>query len=329
MLRIGLMGLDGHQGVVLDGMARRKDTVLAAVSSENEEAKNALRRHPAVTGQTRFYSEWEQLLAGEALDLAVICSINSLHAPMLKAAAARKLPIISEKPLALTLGDLAEVRAAVEQARVALSMLITMRYAPCYRAVHEAVRTGRIGKPVLATAFKSYRLGRRPLWQRRRATFGGTIPFVNIHTIDLLRWTTGREFVGCQAYHGNAGKPEAEEMEDHAVVLLRMDNGGVAVSQQDYLRPAAAESHGEAFLRVAGSDGVIEVLDHERQVRLTTSTEASQTLALSPEEDYLSDFLEGLEGRKAHLISRDDCFRVTEIGLKAMEAAATGRAVSL
>lgn len=329
MYRIGLLGLDGHQGVVLDGILRRSDTRLTSVASENAQAMEAVKKHASVTPQTRFYTEWEGLLNKEEIDLAVICSINSLHAPMLKAAAARKLHIISEKPLALSLGDLAEVGQVVESSGKRLSMLITMRYVPCYRAVQEAVTAGSIGKPIFATALKSYRLGRRPLWQRRRETFGGTIPYVNIHTIDLLRWTTRTEFVECQAYHGNLGRPEAEEMEDHAVVLFRMANGGVAVSQQDYLRPAAAESHGEAFLRIAGSEGVIEVQDHERRVSLTTSAQPARFLELRPEEDYLSDFLDSLEGKKEHLIPQKDCFRVTEISLKALDAARTGRAMPL
>ncbi len=327
MYRIGLLGLDGHQGVVLDAIPHRSDACLAAVASEDAEALGWVKQHPAVTAQTRFYADWQQLLAREELDIALVCSINSLHAPMLVAAAARKLHIISEKPLALSLADLAAVRRAVDAAGVRLSMLLTMRCEPCYQTVAEAVGSGRIGKPVLATAFKSYRLGQRPPWQRQRATFGGTIPFVNIHTIDLLRWTTRCEFVECQAFHGNAGKPEAGEMEDHAVAVFRMDNGGVAVSQQDYLRPAAAETHGEVFLRIAGSEGVIEVLDNERRVSLVTAAEPARDLPLRPAVDYLGDFLGSLGGQREHLISQEDCFRVTEISLKALEAAQSGRGV--
>jgi predicted dehydrogenase len=248
---------------------------------------------------------------------------------MLKAAARRKLDIISEKPLTLTLADLADVRSAMQAAGVRLSMLMTMRWTPCYRAVEQAVREGRIGKPVLATVFKSYRLGNRPEWQKRKKTFGGTIPFVNIHSIDLLRWTTGCELVECKAYHGNAGKPEAGEMEDHAVVIFRMANGGVAVSQQDYLRPAAAATHGQAFLRIVGSDGHVEVGNNEESVSLSTTRNPETKLALSPEEDYLADFLDSLEGKREHLFPMEDAFRLTEISLKAHEAAETGQTVRL
>jgi predicted dehydrogenase len=288
-----------------------------------------MRKHGSVTPQTRFYADWQELLSKEELDIAVICSINSEHAPMLKAAAKRKLHLISEKPLATSLRDLRAVRRAIEASGVRLTMLMTMRWTPCYRAVLDAIRKGLIGKPVLATTLKSYRLGNRPLWQRQKATFGGTIPFVNIHTVDLMRWTTGCEFVECQAVHGNAGKPEAGEMEDHAVVTFRMDNGGAAVSIQDYLRPGAAASHSELYFRVAGSDGVIEVVDNEGGAILTTSREPARRLELPPVEDYLGSFLDSLEGKGGHLIPAEDCYRLTEICLKAHDAAQTGKRVSL
>ena len=329
MYRIGVLGLDGHQGTVLEGITKREDAALVAVSSERPEAIEAVRKHAAVGSDTTFHADWHDLLDAGGLDIVVICSMNSLHAPMIKAAAERKLHIISEKPLTTSLDELADVRRAVESAGVRLTMLLTMRFTPPFLAVHETVRTGRIGTPILATAFKSYRLGDRPLWQRQHATYGGTIPFVNIHSADLLRWTTGCEFVECQAYHGNAGTTAAGEMEDHAVVIFRMDNGGAAVSQQDFLRPASADTHGQTYLRIVGSDGLIEVVHNEKEVVLTTATEPIRTLDLPAGRDFLSDFLDSLDGKHDPLLSQADCFRMTEICLKARDAADSGQAVRL
>ncbi len=329
MRRIGLLELDGHQGVILEGITKRDDVCLAAVSSDRPEALDAVRKHPAATPETHAYADWRELLDTEDLEVVVICSMNSLHVPMIQAACEHKLHIISEKPLAISLDGLTEARRAVASAGVRLTMLLTMRFTPCFRVVRQAVRDARIGKPILANALKSYRLGDRPLWQRQHETYGGTIPFVNIHSIDLLRWTTGCEFVECQAYHGNAGTEAAGDMEDHAAVLLRMANGGLAVSQQDYLRPAAADTHGQTSLRIVGSDGLIEVVHNERQVVLTTKTEPIRELDLPAEEDFLGDFLAELDGKGDHLIDQDDCFRMTEICLRARDAADTGKAVRL
>ncbi len=329
MYRIGVLGLDGHQGVILEGIAKSDNASLVGVSSERPEALEALKGHPAVTPKTHFYADWNRLLDNEDMDVVVICSMNSLHVPMIQAAAKRKLHIISEKPLAIDFDELAEASRAVEWAGVRLTMLLTMRFTPCFRVVHQAIADGRIGTPILATAFKSYRLGDRPAWQRRYETYGGTIPFVNIHSIDLLRWTTGCEFVECQAYHGNVGTTAAGDMEDHAVVILRMDNGGAAVSQQDYLRPAAADTHGQTYLRIVGSDGLIEVVHNTKQVVLTTKTDPIRELELPEQEDFLADFLGGLEGGHEHLIRQEDCFSVTEICMRARHAAETGRAVRL
>ncbi len=329
MPRIGLLGLDGHQGVILDGVARHDGAELAAVASENAEALEAVRQHTAVTDATRLYHDWQRLLEAEPLDIVVICSTNDLHVPMIAGAADCGAHIISEKPLAIDLDGLARARQAVEAAGVRLTMLLTMRFTPVFLAVRRAVEDGHIGRPILATAFKSYRLGNRPRWQREYATYGGTIPFVNIHSADLLRWTAGWEFVECQAYHGNAGTTAAGEMEDHAVVLFRTDSGGAAVSQQDFLRPAAAATHGQTYLRLVGSEGLLEVVHNEKQVVLTTQGEPIRVLDLPAGKDFLADFIDELEGRGRHLISQSDCFRMTEICLLARRAAETGQAVSL
>lgn len=329
MHRIGLLGLDGHQKVILDGITKHNDAELVAVASENADALQAVRQHAAVTDATKLYDDWQVLLDAERLDIAVVCSVNNLHVPMIAGAAGCGAHVIAEKPLAIDLDGLARTRQAVESAGVRLTMLLTMRFEPVFLAVRRAVEEGRIGKPILGTAFKSYRLGDRPRWQREYATYGGTIPFVNIHSADLLRWTADWEFVECHAYHGNAGTTAAGEMEDHAVVTFRTDTGGVAVSQQDFLRPAAAATHGQTYLRLVGSEGLLEVVHNEKQVVLTTQTEPIRSLDLPPARDFLADFIDELEGRGEHLIRQADCFRMTEICLLARRAAETGQAVAL
>ena len=83
---------------------------------------------------------------------------------------------------------------------------------------------------------------------------------VGVHALDLIRWTTGEEFVEVTAYQGNTGHPEAGDMEDQAVLALRLSGGGSADVRLDYCRPQAAPAHGDDRLRVAGSSGVAEAM---------------------------------------------------------------------
>jgi len=56
--------------------------------------------------------------------------------------------------------------------------------------------------------------------------------------------------------------------EDHAGLLLRLANGGTATCHLDFLRPEAAPTHGDDGLRIAGSEGVLEVWGVEEKLRL-------------------------------------------------------------
>ena len=53
--------------------------------------------------------------------------------------------------------------------------------------------------------------------------------------------------------------------------MLTMRNGGVASVTLDYLRPAAAPTHGDERLRIAGTRGVIETALVEQKVTLITA----------------------------------------------------------
>ena len=46
--RVGILGLKGHQNVVLNGIQKMDDVVLAAVADDSEEALIRVKSHPAV-----------------------------------------------------------------------------------------------------------------------------------------------------------------------------------------------------------------------------------------------------------------------------------------
>ena len=128
-------------------------------------------------------------------------------------------------------------------------MLLTMQFEPEYQAMRNIVRSGRIGEVVSLDAQKSYKLGMRPGWMKVRKSYGGTIPYIGIHLVDLMRWISGRELVEAAAFQSNVGFPEIGEMENNTAVIFKLDNRGTASLHLDYLRPATAPTHGDDRLR--------------------------------------------------------------------------------
>ncbi|MHB8902761.1 MAG: hypothetical protein ACYC6Y_28710, partial [Thermoguttaceae bacterium] len=70
-------------------------------------------------------------------------------------------------------------------------------------------------------------------------------------------------------------------------------------------------------------------LGAENRVSLVTAAAGPRDLDLGEEVDFFADFLGEISGECEHIISQEDAFLLTEICLKAREAAETGRWVRL
>ncbi len=325
-VRVGLIGTDGHTSVLLGTIARLPGVELTAFAkSLPDDDAAGMKRNKAFTEQTRIYDQFEEMLDSEELDVVGICLPYYRNAEASIVAARKGIHIVSEKPVATTLADLEALKKAVAQSEVRLTSLMNMRCFPAYRAARAAVQDGLIGEPILLTSQKSYRFGKaRPWFYKDLKTYGGTIPWAGIHSIDYMRWTTGRKYVQVSAWHGNKDHPDYPGFQDHAGVLFKLDNGGTAMTNLDYLRPETAPTHGDDRLRIAGSEGVLEVWGAEDRVHLITAANGVRELELPDEVDFFADFLAELSGKGEHIIRQDDAFRLTEICLKARDAAETG-----
>jgi predicted dehydrogenase len=326
-VRVGLIGTDGHVSVLLGSIPRLPGVELTAFAkSLPDDDVSGLSRKEAFTEKTRIYDQFERMLEEEELDVVGVCLPYYRNAEASIAAARKGIHVVSEKPVATTLADLAALKKAVAQSKVRLTSMMNMRCFPPYRAARKAVRDGLVGEPILLTSQKSYRFGAgRPWFYKDQKTYGGTIPWAGIHSIDYMRWTSGREYVQVSAWHGNKDHPDYPGFQDHAGVLFKLDNGGTAMSNLDYLRPETAPTHGDDRLRIAGSEGVLEVMGAEGRVQLITASEGPRELELSKKVDFFADFLAELAGEGEHLISQEDAFRLTEVCLKARNAAETGQ----
>ena len=137
-------------------------------------------------------------------------------------------------------------------------MLLDMRYYPQYRALRYIALSGKIGEVAQMSAQKSYIAGQREAWYKNRETYGSTILWIGIHMIDLMRFTTGRNFTHASSFMGHVGFPESGSMETTTASAFRLDNGGTAALHMDYYRPETAATHGDDRLRLAGTEGVAE-----------------------------------------------------------------------
>jgi predicted dehydrogenase len=329
-MKIGLIGLKGHHSVVLRGAAEFGGCEIVGIADDDTAAAEKLRKRDPLAANAQIYPDWRRLLDHAMLDVCIVGDENGKRAEQLIALAQLGTHIIAEKPLTTTLADLAKVKSALGKSKSQLTMLLTMRHEPKYGEARRLIQEGAIGDVCLATAQKSYRLEDRPEWFKFRERLGGTIPYIGIHAIDLIRWITGQDFTHVAAFHGQNGKrDQMGETESQASVLLQMKNGGSATARLDYLRPSAAATHGDDRLRIAGTEGVLELVQDNPNVLLITGKEGPKEIPPQPAPSLFSDYAQSLRDNRPSRIPAADCFYMTELVLQAREAADTGKVIAL
>jgi predicted dehydrogenase len=325
-IRIGLIGLEGHYSDITSAAKAIPQIRFTAIADPNQKR---IETRNAVFANAARYTDYRKLLANEKLDIVGVCGENGVRAEILLACAGRVPAIISEKPLTLTFAELASVRRAIEKHNTALSMLLTMRFTPIYQAMRRIVQSGEIGEVVLMDAQKSYKLGERPDWMKSRKTFGGTIPYIGVHMMDLMQFVSGRKFVEVSAFQSTVGVPDLGDMENVAALSFKLDNSGVASLHMDYQRPETAPTHGDDRLRIVGTKGIVE-FQETQGLTLVTKDQAPRKITDLPQSKPLAvDFIESLYGGTPHQLTRAEIFRISEIILKTRDAAEKHKIVKL
>jgi predicted dehydrogenase len=329
-IRLALAGFDGHPEEILRVLPQLPDVELVAVAeeeSDQEAQANVLRDRSAA--KARRYETLGQLLEVETPDVVAVCNNNGRRSAAILACAARKVNAIAEKPLALNRADLDGVYAAVERSGIQLGMLLPMRFDSPYLAMRRIVESGAIGEVVQMDAQKSYQLGARPAWQKHRATYGGTILWIGIHSIDLMLRVSGRRFTEAASLQGHVGFPEAGDMENATATLFRLDNGGSATLRLDYLRPAAASGHGDDRLRVSGERGIVEYQESSGVTLLSRKAGLEAVKELPRQQSVFLDYLQSVYQGARPGLSWPEIVRANEVTLAAHTAGEEHRFVTI
>jgi predicted dehydrogenase len=329
-MKLAMIGSYGHTRHVTGSAAFGKEAELvAAARFGGDDTADYAAWKPA--GRLDVYDDYRRMLRDARPDVVSVCMPLWRNAEASIAAAEAGCHVFSDKPLATTLDDLARLREAVSRAGVRIAAMFNLRCEPAFQAARDAVRAGRIGRPVLASAQKSYPFGRRDDNYRSRKTYGGTIPWVASHALEYISYCTGQDYVRVAAMHSNVSLDDYPGTEDNGGLLLELEGGGHAVIRFDYLRPKAegvSRRHGDDRLRIAGTEGIVEVVEEATAAELMTPRSVER-LALPPGRDLFAEFVASIHGGGECIVTPADSFRMTEVALKARHAADTGTIVEL
>jgi myo-inositol 2-dehydrogenase/D-chiro-inositol 1-dehydrogenase len=173
-------------------------------------------------------AETVEALLDSGVDALVIATPTESHADLIGTAARGRVPAFCEKPVALELERVDAVIEEVERAGILVQIGFQRRFDGGYRAAHEAVRTGALGKLLVLRAATH---DPAPPPEAYISTSGGIFRDLQIHDIDAIRFVTGEDVV--EVYADGAVRETGwfgrYDDVDAAVAVLRLSGGSLAI----------------------------------------------------------------------------------------------------
>lgn len=285
------------------------------------------REEAASTYGLPTYARLKDLLSEEPIDAAALAPVNGEKAALTQECIKAGLHVLIDKPLVTSMPDLDALTQTIRQHDKVLSLMLTLRFAAEYRTARRLIAEGAIGRLVHVWMNRPHKLGapRRPAWMFDRALYGGLIPDLVIHDIDIFRWVSGARWddvADMTAWHGNYGTSGHDDFEDLAHVLLRLKDGTVASFEASWLTPDAAPYHGDCRAIFTGTDGVLEIDSVGKRVVLVGRNTPPQEVPLDTASAVEDDFLRGMqEGIQAMVLTPEEAIESTAWSLRARDLA--------
>jgi scyllo-inositol 2-dehydrogenase (NAD+) len=331
-LNVGLIGL-GRLGRVYarDLAGRIPETRLVAVA---DTAGTLAADIAAEFDVPRSFTDPLALIDDPGVDAVVIVTPTHIHRDQVIAAVGKKKPTFCEKPPALSLAEVAKMKAVVESSGTFFQMGFMRRFDAGYAAAKKQIDAGRIGQPLVfkATSRDPFRPS---LEYANPASSGGMLIDMGIHDFDLARWFMG-DVRTVSAIGATIAYPELATVGDidNAIASLTFTSGKLGVVD---LTRSGIYGY-DISTEILGLEGTIRI-GYLRETPIMVMTKANgvshDTVPYFMERfrdaytNQLQNFAQNvLHGRPAP-ITIDDGLEALRVGVAATRAQATGVSVTV
>jgi predicted dehydrogenase len=232
----------------------------------------------ATYGIAHAYDDWRRMLDEQHPDFVDIITPPATHLEMCAEAAARRLTIICQKPLAPTLAESQQLVDAVKQHGVRFMVHENFRWQPWYREIKKILTAGTLGVPTqlyfrLRTGdgwpADAY-LARQPFFREYPRLL---VYETGIHFIDTFRYLLGEiEVVYARLRRLNPGI----KGEDAGLLVLGFERGATAIWDANRYNESEAANPRYTFgeLRLDAAKGHL-TLDTDGTIRIKLLGEPS------------------------------------------------------
>jgi len=288
----------------LTAWARIEQADIVAVSSRT---RAKAEQRAADFGVPAVYADYREMLDAESLDFVDVATPPVVHLEMVREAAKRVLPVLCQKPIAASLGELQEMIRICDRAGVLFMVNENCRFQPWFRQMKTLLDEGSIGRPYYINLVTRARASLPTADFGVRPWFAEMPRLVNyemgVHYLDTLRYLFG-EAESVYAQMRRVSPHIAGE--DLATLMLQMA-GVTALVDMSWASIPVPQGEGQQGVswgecRVEGTEGTLH-LSIGGLLRLITDG-AEREFPFPPNSEVL-----GYQGAQQHFI---DCLRAGE-----------------
>jgi 1,5-anhydro-D-fructose reductase (1,5-anhydro-D-mannitol-forming) len=308
---------------MIDAFRANGGEAVAVMSTNADRGASFAKKHRIARSTTSL----KELVESKEVDAVYISTTNELHRSQLFTAAAAGKHVLCEKPLALTVADARAMVAECRKHGVVMGTNHHLRNAATHRAMREAIKQGRIGKPLFARVFHSvYLPAHSQGWRLERPEAGGGVVFdITVHDADTLRFVLDDEPTSVIAMGSHGGMGRAG-LEDGAMGVIRFSKGLLAQFHDGFTTKYATtgfEVHGDSGSLI-GRDCMTPAPKGDVLLRTFSGEEA---LKVDHENLYVRSirlFQEAIQGHGAPSASGEDGVKSLSVAVSALQAARSG-----
>jgi D-apiose dehydrogenase len=285
------------------------------------------------------YADAKELIEKERPDFIDVITDVGTHSQFVHLAAAHKVPVICQKPLARTLSEAEQMVASCRQAGVPLLVHENWRWQTPVRALKQTLDKGEIGRVFRArvTYSNSFPVFDNQPFLKEVEQF--ILTDIGTHILDATRMLFGEaRTLFCQT----ARVHREIRGEDVATVMLGMESGATVNCEMSYASRLEHERFPETFVLIEGEEGSIE-LAPDYWIRQTTAggtwarrhpppfyawADPRYGLAQIAGVACNADLLGALQGRHPAETTGEDNLKTLRLVFGAYESARENRALS-
>ncbi len=313
---------------MVDAVTRGGGQLVSFYAKEPELIDAFAKKYP----YAKLAKDKREILEDTSIQLVLSSGIPVERAPLGIEVMQHGKDYLSDKPGAISLKQLKEIRAVQKETQRIYSIMYSERHEN--QATVKAgslIKDGAIGKVIQTIGLGPHRMNvkSRPYWFFDKKYFGGIITDIGSHQMDQFLYFTGStkaEIVASQV--GNLNNLSYPEFEDFGDAMIKGDQGTGYV-RVDWFTPDGLNTWGDGRLTILGTDGYIEL---RKYVDIAGQKGGNHLYLVNQKETRYIDcnkeplpfgelFVNDIINRTETAMTQQHCFLATELALLAQKKA--------